>query len=66
MGQEKGNDPSQWNDLWEGRWKEAGLHNREECGEILPSIGSYWQFILVSGFETAVQSHLLTVLVAVC
>jgi hypothetical protein len=27
---------------------------------------SYWQFILVSGFEPAVQSQLLTVWVAVC
>lgn len=46
--------------------RESGLHNREKCSEILLLIVSYWQFILVSGFETAVQSQLLTVLVAVC
>lgn len=40
MGQEKGNDPSPWNDLWEGRWKGGWVTQQ---GKILLSVRSYWE-----------------------
>lgn len=43
---------------------EARLHNRKKCMKSCHRC-SYWQFILVSGFETAVWSQLLEVFVAV-
>lgn len=66
MGQGRGTDPSLWNDLWEGRWEGGWLTQQGRMQPNLALRGSYWQFILVSGFETAGQSQLLTVWVAVC
>lgn len=66
LGQEKGNDPSLLNDLWEKPWKGGWVVQQREMPWNLAVSRFLLAVILVSGFETAVQSQLLTVWVAVC
>lgn len=66
LGQAKGNDPSLWNDLWEGGWTEGWITQQGKVSWNLAVSRFLLAVILVSGFETAMHNHLLTVWVGGC